>query len=104
MSRNHGDATIWLWNVNLDYNILRGRLTSFLTGGIGVFGWSGDWDAGGRFRECNFSHNLGVGGRWDITDNIALKVLCRAMWTEVEGADDPLQFDGVTANLVCLFK
>ncbi len=29
------DLTAWLWNINLDYNILKSRLTPLVTGGVG---------------------------------------------------------------------
>jgi opacity protein-like surface antigen len=93
------DATAWQWNINLDYNILKGRLTPLVSGGIGLFGWSGD-----EFSESNFSYNLGAGGRWDITDNIVLRVLYRITWTTIEDADEAYQFDGVMATIGYMFK
>jgi opacity protein-like surface antigen len=93
------DSTIWLWNLNLDYNVLKGRLTPFVTGGIGFFGWSGE-----GFAETNFSYNVGAGGRWDITKNISLRVFYRFLWTTVQDADAANQFNGVGASLSFMFK
>lgn len=91
--------TIWQWNLNLDYNVLKGRLTPLVTGGVGLFGLSGD-DA----AEVNFSYNVGAGGRWDITDHIVLRVLYRMTWTKLEDTDESFQFGGVVASIAYMFK
>jgi len=91
---------VYLWNVNLDYNILKGRLTPVVSGGIGVLGLNGDhW-----LHEVHFAGNVGAGLRWDATDHFAVRVLYRATWWEVEDADDPFQFDGVAASFMWTFK
>lgn len=94
--------TTWLWNANLDYNILKGRLTPLVTGGVGFVKFHNDAE---RRDETDFSYNLGVGGRWDITDRIALRVIYRSTWTtKLANADDPFQFGGVAASLIFMFK
>jgi len=93
-----GDADLYLWNVNLDYNILEDRLTPVVTGGIGLFGLSG-----ADFEESNFSYNLGFGGRWDISDNFAVKALYKFTWTNLEDSDSKTRFDGVMVSLVYMF-
>ena len=93
--------TTWLWNANLDYNFCKSRLTPLVTGGLGFIKFHND---GENTDEVYFSYNLGLGGRWDITDRIALRVIYRLTWTQIEEADDPFQFDCVAANLIFMFK
>ncbi len=94
------DVTAWLWNVNLDYNIFKGRLTPLVTGGVGFIILSNHDE---NVNETDFSYHVGVGGRWDIADCLALRVVYRWTWAELEDADDPSQFDGVTANVIFMF-
>jgi len=93
--------TTWLWHANLDYSLLKSRLTPLVTGGVGFVKFHNDAE---DIDETHFSYNLGVGGRWDITDRIALRVIYRSTWTEIEDADDPFQFDCVAASLIFMFK
>jgi opacity protein-like surface antigen len=93
-----GDTNIWLWDINIDYNILNQRLTPLVTGGIGLLGFSGDFNNGSSFSESNFSYNLGVGGRWDVADNIFVKVVYKKIWTDLEDMDGP-DFDGINLNV-----
>jgi len=92
---------VWLWNLNLDYNILKSRLTPLVTGGFGLFRVH---EGSEHISETHWSYNVGAGGRWDITNSIALRVIYRLTWTRFENTDDPFQFDGVTANLIFMFK
>ncbi|MEN6336263.1 MAG: outer membrane beta-barrel protein [Phycisphaerales bacterium] len=92
------DTDIWAWQANLDYNILKSRLTPLVTGGLGVMGWHSD-----VITERNFSYNLGAGARWDVAENLAMKLLYRVTWTEIEDADDPFEFDGLTFELIYMF-
>lgn len=92
-----GDTNLWLWNVNLDYNIFEGPLTPLVTVGIGLFGMDGDFNNGASFDESNFSYNWGVGGRWDISDDMLLKVIYRVTYHDLEDMDGP-DFDGVMVS------
>jgi opacity protein-like surface antigen len=94
------DADYWLWDINVDYNIMANRLTPLVTAGIGLFNVSSD-DTGAS--ETNFSYNIGAGGRWDITDNILVKAVYRITWTEIEDTDESLQFDGVALSVAYMF-
>lgn len=96
----HDDDSMYLWQVNLDYNILKGRLTPLVSGGIGVLGYNGE----DRIHEIHFAYNVGAGVRWDIAEHFALRVLYRSTWWEITNADDPFQFDGVSASLIYTFK
>ncbi|MHC4155571.1 MAG: outer membrane protein [Planctomycetota bacterium] len=102
-----GDADIVVWNINADYNVFKGRLTPVISGGIGVVRLDGDLEAPGvpseSFDESNFSYNLGAGLRWDLEQNIHLKAMYRWLWTELEEADDEMQFDGFYFAVGILF-
>lgn len=65
------------WNVNLDYNILPDRLTPLVQGGIGLLFNGGS----------EFTYSLGVGGRYDITDNIFVKAMYRITWVDSDDVD-----------------
>ena len=56
------DATLFGGNVNLNYNVLRKRLTPVITGGAGFMNFNGS-----GFSETDPSLNIGAGLRWDIT-------------------------------------
>jgi hypothetical protein len=92
--------SIYLWNVNLDYNILKSRITPVISGGVGVLGYNGD----NNVHEVHFAGNVAGGIRWDVTDRFAVRVLYRSTWWEMEYADDPSQFDGVTASVIWMLK
>jgi len=91
---------LWLWDINLDYNVLKGRLTPLVIGGIGYLNISGE-----DVSEGHFSYNLGVGLRWDLTDNLSLKALYR--WTstsdELEDSDDKMELDGFSFGIAYMF-
>ncbi len=74
------DATLFGGNVNLNYNILKRRLTPVITGGVGLINFSG-----GGFSETDPSANVGGGLRWDITDRFFIKVMGGVTWTEIQG-------------------
>jgi opacity protein-like surface antigen len=94
-------ATLWLGDINLDYNILKNRLTPLVTGGIGFAKWRNHAESVG---EIHWAYNLGAGVRWDFTDNLALRVIYRSTWTELTYADETLRFNGVVASLIYMFK
>jgi len=94
------DSDYWLWDINVDYNIMANRLTPLVTAGIGFFNLSSD-DT--NASETNFSYNVGAGGRWDITDNILVKAVYRITWTEIADSDAALQFDGVALSAGFMF-
>jgi len=84
-----GDQDTFVWLVNLDYNILDEPLTPYVTGGIGYGHSSGDvkWTtptSSGKISvdTSGFAYTLGVGGRWDIADNIFAKVAYRILWDD----------------------
>lgn len=94
-----------LWDINIDYNILKSRFTPLVTAGIGLMNFSIDTTATGvgEVRESNFSSNLGAGIRWDVKDNLLLKVIYRYTWTEVRDADNDQRYDGVSVSVAYMF-
>jgi len=78
-----------LWDINLDYNILKNRLTPLVSAGIGFMNFSGD-----DYAETDFSYNLGVGARWDATNNLFVKAMYRWTWTKLQDTDSGVMFDG----------
>jgi opacity protein-like surface antigen len=98
------DMDYVLWDVNVDYNFLKGRLTPLVTGGIGLVNFSiVTTSAVGEVHESDFSYNLGAGVRWDATDNIFLKLIYRTTWTELDGADNDQRYDGVNFSVAYMF-
>ncbi len=83
------------WDINLDYNILKSRFTPLVTGGFGFCHISDDYLA----SETDLSFNVGLGCRWDITDNIAIKALYRLTWVDIQDAD-MASFDGFTLSVI----
>ena len=57
----------------------------------------------GNVHESNFSSNLGAGFRWDIEDNLLLKVIYRSTWTEVHNGDNDQRYDSISVSVACMF-
>lgn len=91
------DTDLFIWDINLDYNILKDRLTPMVTGGIGFIRFSGV-----VYDEVGFSYNFGAGLRWDVRDNLSIKAMYRGTWTEWEYGDRML-LDGITVSIACMF-
>ena len=100
-----GDQDTFVWLINLDYNIFDEPLTPYITGGLG-WGYSeGEvkWRTPGSsgkidFDTDGFAYTAGVGGRWDIAENIVAKVSYRILWDD-EGDDR----DGIGISVAFLF-
>ena len=104
------DADYFLWNVNVDYNFLADPLTPLVTAGVGLA--KIDIEASAPLvpgagsiseSETNFSYNIGAGGRWDITDNILIKLIYRMTWTQIKDANDKQNFNGVALSVAYMF-
>ena len=99
------DMDYILFDINLDYNFWKSRFTPLVTGGIGIMDFSIDttvpdvWDV----DESSFSYNLGAGIRWDIEDNLLLKVMYRSTWTELDDADQDLQYDSFGLSIAYMY-
>jgi opacity protein-like surface antigen len=102
-----GDLESFTPRVALNFNILEGDFTPYITGGVG---WAfidtnipderaqsgcywdpwwgyvcGTWQSTRSIDELTYS--LGVGVRWDISDTITLKMAYEEHWIELEQAD-----------------
>ncbi|MHC4323451.1 MAG: porin family protein [Planctomycetota bacterium] len=101
------DSDYFLWDINVDYNILADRLTPLVTAGIGIARMDLEATIPGVISESssesNFSYNIGAGGRWDITDNILVKLIYRITWTQIEDANDKQEFEGVALSVAYMF-
>jgi len=98
------DMDYILWDINIDYNIWKSRFTPLLTAGIGLMDFGIDTTSNaGKVHESDFSSNLGAGVRWDIRDDLLLKVIYRSTWTEVHDADNDQRFDSISVSLAHMF-
>ena len=99
------DMDYALFNVNLDYNFWKSRFTPLVTGGIGIMDFSVDTTTTGvgDVDESDFSYNLGAGIRWDVEENLFLKVIYRSTWTELDDADDDMQYDSFSLSIAYMF-
>ena len=99
------DMDYVLWNLNLDYNIWKSRFTPLVTGGIGIMDFGIDTTTPGvmEVHESNFSYNLGAGIRWDIKDNLLVKLMYRSTWTEFDDANQDLQYDSFCLNVAYMY-
>jgi len=98
------DMDYILWDINLDYNIWKRRFTPLVTCGIGFMDFSIDTtSSAGKVNETDFSYNLGFGARWDVKDNLLLKLIYRSTWTEMDDADSDQQFDSVSLSVAYMF-
>jgi opacity protein-like surface antigen len=99
------DMDYVLWDINVDYNIRKSRFTPLVTGGIGIMDFGIDTTATGigEEHESNFSYNLGAGIRWDVKDNLLLKVIYRSTWTELDDANDDLQYDSISLSVAYMY-
>jgi len=101
------DGDYFLWDINVDYNFLADRLTPLVTAGIGLANMDVEATVPGvgsaSASETNFSYNVGAGGRWDITDNILIKLVYRITWTQIEDANEKQDFSGVALSVAYMF-
>ena len=95
-----GDATTFKWNLNLDYNVLKTRLTPFLSGGVGLMHFSGDFGgSSSEFSETDLSWGAGGGLRWDISDRWFVKAQYRATWASLKDSDNTTLFHGASVGV-----
>jgi opacity protein-like surface antigen len=93
-------TTVWGMNLSVDYNILRTRVTPFITGGFGFNYFTGDIRGEGtEFSEFDLAYGAGGGIRWDINRHWALKGMYRANWTSLQDADNTMLFNTFTLGI-----
>ncbi len=83
------------WDLNLDVNLLKKKITPFVTAGIGAMNFTIDFD----HNETDFSFNTGGGVRWDISDLVFAKLFYKGTWVKLEDMGPYLTFQGVFFNL-----
>lgn len=95
-----GRSALLNWNLNLDYNILKTRLTPFLTAGAGVSHFAGDFGVpGSDFNETDVCWGVGGGLRWDFSDHWFAEAVYRANWTSLKDTDSPTLFHTVILGI-----
>lgn len=82
------NLSLWGMDFNIDYNILKKRITPLITGGIG-FIYLYEYGNKDTFNlindsETSLSYNLGAGLRWNISRDVAIKALYKNYWTEFD--------------------
>jgi len=93
-----------LWDLNLDYNIWKERFTPLVTGGIGFMDFNVDTTTSvEEVNETDFSYNLGAGVRWDVKDNLLLKLIYRSTWTELRDADGRQRFESFSLSAAYMY-
>jgi opacity protein-like surface antigen len=99
------DMDYVLFNINLDYNFMKSRFTPLVTGGIGIMDFGIDTTAVGvgDVHDSDFSYNLGAGVRWDVKDNLFLKAIYRATWTEFDDADADMEYDSFSLSIAYMY-
>ena len=98
------DMDYVLWDINFDYNIWKSRFTPLVTGGIGLMDFGIDTTSNeGNVHESNVSSNLGAGVRWDIKDNLLLKLIYRSTWTEMSDSDNDQRYDSVSLSAAYMY-
>lgn len=111
------DTFIQSGRFNVDYNIINRRITPFITAGIGyqyieaelsnlppIGGWYWDpWFGWVYYSDhphawqTDFTWNAGAGIRWNILDNLFIRVTASANWLEYSGSH------GVTTQIEGIF-
>jgi len=118
-SHHDSDVAAFTINLNMDYNILRSRVTPFLTAGVGFAYFYEyetfdcyDYDSWGVpyyytvviQDQSTFTLGAGAGLRWDISDHMYLKVFYRANWhTGLDDIQDDMLFHEVRVAIGCMF-
>lgn len=91
---NEWNPTIFVWDVNLDYNFWKSRFSPLVTGGLGCFYFSGD-----GYSETDFSYNIGAGLRWDALDFLFIKAVYRMTWTKMDDHEHRILLDGISLGV-----
>ena len=97
---SQADPDISIWDINLDYNIIKNNLTPVLTTGFGTIRYDSTIDLTGEdIGGRSNIYNIGGGFRWDISEDILLKLIYRRIWEEFEDADGTSKSYNVTLSL-----
>lgn len=94
------DLKTLAWDFNLDFNILKARLTPMVSGGIGFIRFTREDNL---IDESDFSYNAGAGLRWDITEHLMVKAMYRVMWVKMQDTDSRMMLDGPSISVGLIF-
>jgi Outer membrane protein beta-barrel domain len=113
----YGQGSMWLGDLNLEYNILKRRFSPFVGAGVGFFTFDSGVPSGGGFytwwdpfwgyvsgiaytthSSTTFTWNASAGARWDISDNFYLKGAYQMIWGKV-GISGTEAFPQYTLNI-----
>jgi opacity protein-like surface antigen len=115
-----GEIETWTPRVGVNFNLLEGDLTPYVTGGVG---WSFIdtnvpdgraqsacwWDPWfgyvcGTFQETKsldeLTYNVGVGLRWDLGSSISLRLGYERHWLELDNATSTPGFDQLKLGII----
>jgi opacity protein-like surface antigen len=115
-----GEIETWTPRVGVNFNLLEGDLTPYVTGGVG---WSFIdtnvpdgraqsacwWDPWfgyvcGTFQETKsldeLTYNVGVGLRWDLGSTISLRLGYERHWLELDQATSTPGFDQLKVGII----
>ena len=115
-----GSIETWTPRVGVNFNLLEGDLTPYVTGGVG---WSFIdtnvpdgraqsacwWDPWfgyvcGTFQETKsldeLTYNVGVGLRWDLRSSISLRLGYERHWLELDQATSTPGFDQIKLGVI----
>ena len=107
VTQNFGDnGYITTGRFNLDYNIINRRLSPFITAGIGYQYQQVDQDyyyGTSYYYETDFTWNVGGGVRWNVTDNLIMKLTVGGQWLQYENANNITSQFEVMFSIGCMF-
>ena len=115
-----GEIETWTPRVGVNFNLLQGDLTPYVTGGVG---WSFIdtnvpdgraesacwWDPWfgyvcGTFQDTKsldeLTYNVGVGVRWDLGSSMSLRLGYERHWLELDKADSTPGFDQIKIGII----
>jgi opacity protein-like surface antigen len=115
-----GEIETWTPRVGVNFNLLEGDLTPYVTGGVG---WSFIdtnvpdgraqsacwWDPWfgyvcGTFQDTKsldeLTYNVGVGLRWDLGSSISLRLGYERHWLELDQATSTPGFDQLKVGII----
>jgi opacity protein-like surface antigen len=113
--QGHGTLESWAPRVGINFNLLTGDLTPYVTGGVGWAWidtnipdsppyqscwwdpWYGYWC--GTFQSTRsidqLTYNFGAGIRWDVSPEITVKLGYEKHWIELDEANSAPGFDQI---------
>ena len=114
-----GEIEYWTPRVGVNFNLLEGPLTPYVTGGVGwsfidtnvpdappqtACWWDPWWGyVCGTFQSTRstdeLTYNLGVGLRWDVSKTMSLRLGYEKHWVDYSAADGTPDFDQLKIGL-----